>query len=342
MRTFICWLALITAATAAAQTETAEVTGEAPAAVALLTHDEQPIEEVVVSGEYPGPGLWKISKGDNVLWILGTLQPLPKKMTWRSRSVESIIAESQEVLTNTNVEADIGFFRSMLLLPSMIGVKKNPDGATLKEVLPDDLYSRWLVLKEKYLGKDGGVEKYRPIFAAQELYSEAIEKSGLTYSDLVMPVVKKLAKRHDAEITTPEILVEIDKPRAAIKEFKKSSLDDIECFAKTLERLETDLDAMRLRANAWAVGDLAGLRALPPPDQSGACRDAILNSQIVQERGFQDVPERMTDAWLAAAEAALEKNTSTLAVVSISMLLRPDGYADRLRAKGYAIEAPAK
>src|SRR5690242_7710009 len=52
------------------------------------------MDEVVVSGEQPGPGLWKVTKGSHTLWILGTLTPLPQKMTWRSREVERVVAKS--------------------------------------------------------------------------------------------------------------------------------------------------------------------------------------------------------------------------------------------------------
>lgn len=301
---------------------------------------DAPIEEVVVSGEQPGPGLWKVSKGDHVLYILGTLQPLPQKMTWRSRSVEAVIAESQEVLTNTDVDADIGFFKGLMLAPSIIGIRKSPEGKTLQQALPADLYARWLTLKARYIGRDSGVEKWRPIFAAQELYSKAIEKSGLTYSSIVWPVVKKVANKHDIKITRPQIVVAIDKPRAAIKEFKKSSLDDIDCFAKTLQRLETDLESMRARANAWAVGDVETLGKLAPPDQNAACRDAIMNSQVVQERGFQDVPTRMSSAWADAAERALANNKSTFAVLSMAEMFRSDGYIAMLQSRGYVVEAP--
>lgn len=314
----------------------AEAAQETPATEA----SEPAIEEVVVSGEQPGPELWKVSKGDHVLWILGTLTPLPEKMTWRSRHVEQVIAASQEVITTTSVEADIGFFQKLTLLPSVIGARKSPEGATLQEVLPADLYARWLALKARYIGRESGIEKWRPIFAAQELYSKALKKSNLTYSSVTWPVIKKIAKQNAVKITTPQLRVEIDQPRAAIKEFKKSSLDDLECFAKTLERLETDLEAMRSRANAWAVGDLEALRKLPPPDQRGACLNAIMNSQVVQQRGFQDMPERIRSAWMQSAEAALANNRSTFAMLSIGEMLRPDGYIARLQAKGYVVDAP--
>jgi hypothetical protein len=38
------------------------------------------IPEVVVSSEQPGPGLWKVSSGDHVLWVFGTIGVLPKHM----------------------------------------------------------------------------------------------------------------------------------------------------------------------------------------------------------------------------------------------------------------------
>ncbi len=39
------------------------------------------LDEVVVTGEHPGPGLWEVSNGERTLWILGTYAPLPKEMT---------------------------------------------------------------------------------------------------------------------------------------------------------------------------------------------------------------------------------------------------------------------
>jgi len=299
-----------------------------------------PLEEVLVTGEQPGPGLWKIVKGDHVLWVLGTQSPLPKKMTWRSDEVEKVIAASQEILTSPTVDAHVGFFKGLTLLPSLIGVRNNPNDAKLQEVIPADLYARWKVLKEKYIGRDNDPEKWRPIFAALELYSKAVEKSGMTTTALAWSVVEKTAKKSKIKIRTPTIKMEIEKPRAAIKEFKKSELDDVECFAKTLERLETDLDVMRARANAWARGDLPAIKQMTHVDQSGACIAAVMNAQMVQERGYQNLPARLSEAWIGAAESALAMNRSTFAVLSIDEILKPDGLVAKFRAKGYAIEEP--
>jgi uncharacterized protein YbaP (TraB family) len=299
-----------------------------------------PLEEVLVTGEQPGPGLWRIEKGDHTLWVLGTQSPLPKKMTWRSDEVDKVIANSQELLTNPSVDADVGFFTGLTLLPSLIGVRNNPNGAKLQDVVPPDLYARWKVLKEKYIGRDNDPEKWRPIFAAQELYSKAIDKSGLSSSNFVWNAVEKTAKKNKLKITTPTIKLKIEKPRAVIKEFKKSQLDDTDCFAKTIERLETDLDVMRARANAWSRGDLAALRKMTHVDQVGACISAVMNAQLVQERGYQTLPGRLADAWVEAADAALTSNRSTFAVLSIDEIVKADGLVARFRGKGYTVEEP--
>ncbi|HEU4602733.1 MAG TPA: TraB/GumN family protein, partial [Steroidobacteraceae bacterium] len=93
--------------------------------------DDDSVEQLLVTGEQPGPGLWKVSKGDHVLWILGSSSPVPKRMQWHSKEVEEVIAESQEVIGSVQVKIDIGFFRGLLLLPSALGARKNPDGKEL-------------------------------------------------------------------------------------------------------------------------------------------------------------------------------------------------------------------
>jgi hypothetical protein len=275
-----------------------------------------------------------------VLWILGSYAPLPKKMKWRSRELESVMDESQELLAPPDVDAKVGPLGGLTLLPSLVGVRNNPNGARLEEVVPAELYERWRPLKARYIGRDDAVEKWRPIFAAQELYLKALRRAGLEPYGVVWPVVEKLARRHKLEVTTPRIEVEIDKPRAAIKEFKRSPLADVECFERTIERLESDLDLMRVRANAWATGDVTRLRDLSHVDQASACVAVVMNSQLVRERGWNELPARAAAAWLAAAEDALARNTSTVAVLSVDRLLAPEGYLAMLRARGFTVEEP--
>src|SRR5687767_14561157 len=68
------------------------------ASLAPVAHAQAPIEEVLVTGEHPGPGLWKVTRDDSTLWILGTHTPLPTQLTWRSQQVEWVMTEAQQVI----------------------------------------------------------------------------------------------------------------------------------------------------------------------------------------------------------------------------------------------------
>ena len=307
-----------------------------------LPDDIRMMEAMVVTGAQPGPGMWKVSKGDNIMWIMATQSPLPKKMEWVSKDVEKKIAKSDEILfeTSVSVKTDRGMFGNMLLIPSLFGARKNPNDAELKDVLSPELYQRWTVLKAKYIGRDSSIEKWRPIFAAQELYEKAIEKSGLSMENIVRPVVEDAAEEYKKRIVRPKIEITIEKPKAIIKEFSKSSLADIECFAKTMDRLETDLSAMIDRGNHWAIGDVAGLKRLSFTDQNLSCISALTNAAIAQKTGFADIRQRSRTAWLTAADAALAKNKITFSTLPMSDMVRPNGLLSSLREKGYLIEEP--
>jgi uncharacterized protein YbaP (TraB family) len=313
-------------------------------AAPLSAQESAELPTVVVTGEQPGPGLWKVTSGDHVLWILGTLSPLPKDMHWQSKDIEQTIASSQAVLDPPRVkmDADVGFFGKLALLPALVGVRDNPDHRTLSDVLPPDLYARWTELKTKYFGagRARNLETWRPIFAAIELWNQAIRKAGLTRSDIAGDVVRNAAKQAKLEPIAPAYTVKVEDPRAAVKEFKKGSMDDLDCFRKTLDRIDRDIDAMAVRANAWATGDVDALRRLPDTDQREACIEAVANSDLAKERGISDLPDRVENAWLDAASASLAKNAVTFARLPIMDLLAPDGYVTKLRARGYKVEAP--
>lgn len=317
------------------------------AAGELLPADGEPLQttvlaEVLVTGEQPGPGLWRISRGENTMWLLGNQSPLPRRMRWNSDEVQALVASSQLVLASPTLkfDSDIGRIRGLLLLPALLGARRNPDKASLAEVLPEETYRRWRVLKQRYLARSRGVEKWRPLFAAQKLYEAAVEDSGLRFKNIVWPVVEKAAKRADIEIIEPAVTVRIEAPRDALKDFSRTSLDDVACLDLTLQRLETDLESMRDRANAWAAGDVALLRELPFIDQGPACIDAVLQSSVMSERGFADLPQRFREAWMEAAQNALNENTQTFAVLPMRLVLGEDSYVAELERLGYEVEAP--
>lgn len=315
----------------------------APAASAAAPPPILDMDAIVVTGAQPGPGLWKFSKGDRTLWVLGTLSPLPQHITWVSRDVDAAIAQSGIALQapGLSVDADIGLFGRLSLIPSLFKLRKNPDGATLEQRLPPELYARWGVLKAKYLGGDRAIERWRPVFAASELYKAALKKNGLIDTGVIIgPVLDKAVKAAGIDKQSTTFAIKLDDPKATLKAFNASSLDDVACFRKTLDRLETDLAVMRTRANAWATGDIDTLRALPYDDQNLACLSALTESGFSQSMGIANLQEKIADQWYRSVDEAVASHRVVFAVLPIKQLLKSDGVVAKLQAKGYAVEAP--
>jgi hypothetical protein len=227
------------------------------------------------------------------------------------------------------------------MLPTLIGLEKNPDGVTLQQVLPADLYARWQPLKDKYLPNNSGIERERPLFAAQKLYEAGLKQSGLTRGYAVDKKIDGIVKQHKIKVVETGIKLDTSNAAEALSEFKKSQLADTACFTKTLDRLEADLDAMRVRANAWAKGDIDAIQKLSYPDQKAACDDAMLNAEFVKKHPeLQNVRERMRAAWLTAVDQALDSNTTSFAMLNMADILGNNSYLNALKAKGYEIVSP--
>ena len=297
---------------------------------------------VMVEGEQPGPGLWLVRKGNHDLYILGTLSPLPAKMQLQSHQLERVLAEAQEIIRSPYVSfsVDTGWFKGLLLLPKMLGARNNPDDKRLRDVVSPASYARWTVLKARYIGNDGGIEKRRPLFAAQELYKEAMERTGLDGKNIITPIINKAIEAHHPTVTVVSEKIVVTDVKPLLKEWSKTTLDDIACFENTMTRIETDLDAMRARANAWATGDMAALQSLPPAYQWEACSSAITEAGIGKRLGFGDANQKVRAKWMVAAEAALEKNAVTFASLDMKDLAGPNGFLARFKAKGYTVLAP--
>jgi len=133
----------------------------------LLSGADQPpapLEEVIVTGERAGPGLWHVQRGAAQLWIFGILSPLPKEMTWRSKQLESILDGTDQLLVAKPL--DVGVARVLWLLLTQRDLFMVGHGKKLKDVLPADLYARFATQRAKFTKDPTKWEKFRPIIAA--------------------------------------------------------------------------------------------------------------------------------------------------------------------------------
>lgn len=301
------------------------------------------LDTVVVTGEQPGPGLWRIeSANGHRMWLLASLVPLPKRMQWTATEVEQRVAEAERVLLAPGGDFDVkaGFFARLGLIPAALRARNNPGKQPLVEVVPEPLYARWTVLKKKYMGRNRGVEKRRPLVAAQTLFSEALDDEDLSWKNIADQRVEKAAKKARREIVEPDIDIIIENPKALLKDFNDSQLEDLDCFEKTLARLENDIEPMKLRANAWALGAVDLLQSLEWRDATRACIDAVLGTAIAERYGFADLAERLEARWLGEARKALTEVETSFAVLPIGLVIGADSWLTELQQEGYTIIAP--
>lgn len=332
---------LLVVAAAAIVFECAAASAAVPAPIA-----EAPVKRlqtVVVSGQQAGPGLWKVSRDGHVLWILGIVSPVPRKMAWHSPQAEAELARAQEIIGPPGVSATMGWggaFKMAFAMPTMLRARKNPDGKALRDVLPPDLYVRWSGLKALYLPRDDSVEAWRPEFAAMSLYEAATKSAGLEGSQHITERVYALADRYKLKRTSATIRFELKDPKGLAKSFTRSNVDGVACFRSVLDQLDSDVRDAADRANAWAVGDVAELARLTADDRRQSCLDAFMQVEAIREMGMADAIPRARQQWLAAVDAALVANAATFATLPMNELLGGSGLLAELRAKGYAVEAP--
>jgi hypothetical protein len=301
------------------------------------------LDTVVVSGIRPGPGLWKVSKGDHALWILGTVSPVPKKMEWYSPRSEAVLRQTQEIIGAPQAGISVGWgsaFKMLFAMPTILHARELPDGKSLHDVLPADLYARWLVLKKNYLGNDKDIENWRPIFAAGKLYGAALNSVGLQSGTGIDGRIGKLAGEYKIKQTPSLISFNVTDPKGLAKSIAKSDMDEVACFRSTLDRLDRDVNYAALRANAWAVGDLPGLTKLVRNQRADPCLEAIAHVEAIQAMGMQNAMARAKAKWLASVDAALAANQTSFSTLPVEELLNEGGLLSQLNAKGYEVAPP--
>lgn len=292
------------------------------------------LDEVTVTGERAGPGLWHVYQGPGPgpgqLWILGSVSPLPKDMTWRSKQLESILESTDQVLVVKPVE--IGIARALWLLVTQRALLSAGKDKKLEDDLPPELYARFARQRARFGGDANKWENYRPIIAATFLEEQAFHKVGLSTRLDLGEEVRTLAKRHHVRIEEFKIAGVRDLLEA-LKTLPPAT--ENKCVAASLATLETGLPRLMDRAKAWATGDVERIQGLPEAAEVAACRTAV-----TMESTSGNLYETLRRTWVNNMKQHLQQGGVTLAVVSMDMLLESGGFLDALRTAGYRIDPP--
>ncbi len=289
------------------------------------------VADVVVTGERAGPSMWHVHRGDADLWILGSLSPLPRDITWRSREVERVMQHAKDVLVQEPFDIGIpSVVWTFLTKRDLIFVR---GGKRLRDVMQPDLYARFARQRAAVTDDAGKWERYRPIIAAAFVQREAFHRVNLSLRLDLGAAVRKLAKDrgvHVTEIKTARFGDMLE----ALKTLPASAEET--CVNASLTTMESGLPRLIARARAWADGDIEQLAQLEEPAAVNACREALDDSA-----GAVRLVGRMRQMWLQALQERLQSGGTTLAVVNLDLVLQKQGgLLDALRERGYEVDAP--
>ena len=324
------WRALLLAASAAV-----------PGAIAQENDEPQPApvdvveEEIQVVGELPGPPLWKVTKDDHVLWILGVPELVPDGLVWQSDSIENALTRSSEYLPSPSLRVSvINPVRARRLIKL---IRRIPDRGTLEDVLPEDQYRLFSETRLRYAPKRDSLEDLRPSVAAEELFDSAAQSAGLESGRTIHRAIEKRARKYNVK-KVPARLSERYKDSPLFDSIREVSADaEQACLQALLQGLDAQLEAHTRLASAWAVGDLAAIRAHSGDLATGVCDSFTL---AYDPEVLSQTESRGWALWLENVDRALSDNESTFAVLPLGALLRTDGPLSWLRQRGYEVVEP--
>jgi uncharacterized protein YbaP (TraB family) len=299
---------------------------------AAVSAEQTPValDEIVVSAERAGPGMWHVHRGDANVWLLGSISPLPRDITWRSKQVESVLESTSQVLVQKPIEISVPRILWMLIADRkylMVG-----GGKKLKDVLPPDLHARFAAQRSKVTDDADKWERYRPIIAAAFLQQAAFHQVNLSMRLDLGAALRVLAKKHGVRIEEIKV-AGVSDMLEALKTMPPAT--ERTCVEASLSTVESGLPRLVDRAQAWTSGNVERIESMPELKDVDACRNALDAG-----KGAVDVIGRIRETWLENIEKYLRSPGTTIAVVNLDLMLERGGLLDQLRAKGYEIDAP--
>jgi len=283
-------------------------------------------ETVVVSAPRHGPLFWHVSKGNAEVWILAIVGPLPKGLAWDHTQLAEVLDGARDVLLQ--LRAQIGFFEASWFLLTQRHTLELPNDAHLEDVLDAPLKARFVAARERIHRDADHYEDYLPAVAGFMLFGDFLSDAKLTM-DEPQSTIKDLAD--DKDVPTHPIADYEAMP--VVKEVgRMSDAASRRCLAAALDDIAAEQAHQVQAAEAWAVGDLDGMKRNYSELTIFAC--------LQQSPSFAQMWAQSTVDATRAVDAALAQGGKTLMVASLGTLLRKDGMLDRLRAEGATVEAP--
>lgn len=233
------------------------VTPAAASAAKVQRHPTPVAPQMLASPHVARPALWKVQRGDTVIYLFGTVHALPANIDWFDGAVARAFADSNTLVTEI-IEKKPEDMRAIVMDKAML-----PQGQNLRATLSPTT-RRAL---EKALAGNGLApamfDSFRPWYAAVALSTLPLMKSGYDPANGVDGRLVKMAQERGIEhvaLETPEYQLGLfdSLPVASQRGYLRE-------VAMNAPKITTELGAM---IAAWKVGNAPRLAKLINADQS--------------------------------------------------------------------------
>jgi uncharacterized protein YbaP (TraB family) len=301
---------------------TAAFCASVPAGVSAQQATENWNEGELVVRPPKGPAMWRVQKGNAEVWVIGVLPVIPKSQKWNSFGVQRALKGSKRLIAPPQVSMN------PFDMISMMRNKNLPDKQTMKSVTSPDLYDRYLRVAARAGVSVSGFERDKPVWAIGRLRREVLQKQRLDEKEPARTIMD-MARNQGVKVET----ITRVKVMTVYRPLNEMSMaGHINCLRHGLNDVEFDLDRAPKTAAAWAIGDLRTVHA----NYQGSTLVACLSGSGKAADTLDDSIEDAADA----IEAALKTPGKSVAIVSLSQLLRQGGVLERLRNKGLSVTSP--
>jgi uncharacterized protein YbaP (TraB family) len=267
----------------------------------------------------PTPLLWKISKGDNAVWLLGSMHMLKDNDYPLSPDVDAAYKDVDRLV----FEISPAEMESPATVAIMLkhGMQQDP-AHTLKDDLPPATWNQAVAYGAKNGLPEAALLKFEPWMMAMTMVALETQKMGMNpESGLDKHFMDRASTDRKStsglETADQQLAIFYTSPIRDQQEFLKQTLEEVADFRKEMDN-EHDL---------WRRGDGDALYA----DAKKEFADyPALYQKLVVQRNRNWVPQ--IEKMLA------DGHHHTLVIVGGLHLVGPDGVVRQLQAKGYAIQ----
>lgn len=260
------------------------------------------------------PALWQVDgPGGEKAWLLGTIHALPRRVAWRSATIDKALAGADRVVLEVARIDD-----QQALEASFAGLAGAPSPVPLRSRVPAKAQASYDRFLNEYDVDAAALDRLDTWAAAIVLAQAAQAKSGSDSGNGVDRDVRKLAANRpveefegaDGQFRIFDSLAEADQ-----RDLLAAVVADPGSVASETRRLE----------QAWISGDLVAIEA---ETRTGMMADPELRAALLTGRNR---------AWTDRLIAMTKKGQRPFVAVGAAHLAGPDGLPALLEARGFRV-----